>query len=183
MQVIKISGNDLSNPNFLQHMAQAIANMSEPTVLVHGGDKAIAEMQQRFGVTDAESLTVAQMMLSGHTNKTIVTALLKARVQAVGLSGVDGGLLQCQKKEHPFVDLGYVGEIIAVNADLIACLIEQGITPVISPISVDIRSGQVYNVNADTAASAMAQALNARLVTFVSNVPDDSYFLGLTSNR
>lgn len=181
MQIIKIGGNELDQPDFLMGLAQKVAAMSGPVVIVHGGGKAIAEMQTRLGiepvkvdglrVTDAASLTITQMVLSGHTNKLIVTALLKAGVKAVGLSGVDGGLLQCQKKHHPTADLGFVGEIVQVCPDVVQLLLGQGIVPVISPVSVAMETGQVYNVNADDAAASLALALHAQQLTFISNVP------------
>jgi acetylglutamate kinase len=110
------------------------------------------------------------MVLSGHINKTIVATLIAAGVQAVGLSGVDGGLLRCTKKEHPSADLGFVGQIIEVNTLIITTLVNQGMTPVISPISLGF-DGQIYNVNADEVAGAVAAALPAEILSFISNVP------------
>lgn len=181
MQIIKIGGNELDQPGFLTGLAQKVAALSGPVVIVHGGGKAIAEMQTRLGiqpvkvdglrVTDAASLTITQMVLSGHTNKLIVTALLRAGVNAIGLSGVDGGLLQCQKRFHPTADLGFVGEVVQVRTDVLHALLAQGMVPVISPVSVEMGTGQVYNVNADDAAAALALALHAHQLTFISNVP------------
>lgn len=181
MQVIKIGGNELDEWVFRQGLATAVAALGGPVVIVHGGGKAIAEMQQRLGlqplkvdgvrVTDAASLDVAQMVLSGHANKLLVSALLAAGVEAMGISGVDGGLLRCQKKQHATVDLGYVGEIVSVNTRILHTLLAAGVTPVVSPISLGLVDGQIYNVNADEAAGAIARALKANLLTFVSNVP------------
>ncbi len=183
MRVLKIGGNELNDPGFLPLLAGWVAKTvraGESIVIVHGGGSDIAVMQARLGlepkkvdglrVTDAESLSVAQMVLSGHTNKQIVTALLLAGVDAVGLSGVDGRLLTARKKNHPAVDLGLVGEIERVRADLLHNLSAQGITAVISPISLG-QDGTIYNVNADEAASAIALALPADLLDFISNVP------------
>lgn len=184
MQVIKVGGNELAEPAFLQGLAQAVAqiqnNTGETAVIVHGGGKAIAEMQSKLGlptvkvdglrVTDAASLTVAEMVLSGHSNKLIVKALLAAGLPALGISGVDGGLLRCQKKQHPTADLGFVGEIVAVNAGLIERLLAAEFTIVISPISLGV-DGHTYNINADEAATAVAEAVNASVLHFVSNVP------------
>ena len=180
MHVIKIGGNELDDAGFLDNLARFVAGLGEPVVIVHGGGKAIANLQAKLGlatvkvdglrVTDAESLTVAQMVLSGQTNKLIVTTLLAAGVDAVGLSGVDGGILRCQKKQHVTADLGFVGTISQVRTGVIESLLAQGITAVLSPISLG-EDGQTYNVNADEAASAVALALNARLLDFVSNVP------------
>lgn len=183
-RIIKIGGNEMNTPGFLEELARQIANLSaataEPLVIVHGGGQEIAALQSRLGiepvkvdglrVTDAESLAVAQMVLSGHTNKAIVKALLAAGLDAAGLSGVDGGLLRCRKKQHPTADLGLVGEIIAVRAGLLAHFVAQGIVPVISPISLG-EDGQTYNVNADEAAGAIARAIPADTLDFVSNVP------------
>ena len=180
--VIKIGGNEMNKPGFLDELALQIATLAggEPLVVVHGGGQDIATLQSRLGiepvkvdglrVTDAESLAVAQMVLSGHTNKAIVVALLSAGVDAVGFSGVDGGLLRCRKKQHPTADLGLVGEITAVRADFLEHFAARGIVPVISPISLG-EDGQTYNVNADEAAGAIAAALKADRLDFVSNVP------------
>ncbi|MFQ5421025.1 MAG: acetylglutamate kinase [Anaerolineae bacterium] len=184
MHVLKIGGNELNEPGFLDSLAGAVAASDEPVVIVQGGGKAIADLQAKLGlrpekvdglrVTDADSLAVAQMVLSGQANKQIVTALLAAGVDAVGLSGVDGGLLRCQKKAHPSADLGFVGEIVSVRAGIIQQLAAQGMTAVISPISLGL-DGQTYNVNADEAASAVALALGAELLQFISNVPGVIY--------
>ncbi len=180
MQLLKIGGNEMGDPGFLSGLAATLSAMAEQTVVVHGGGKAIAELQARLGleekkvdglrVTDAESLEVTQMVLSGQSNKLLVGALLAGGVDAVGLSGVDGGLLRCVKKHHPSADLGFVGQIVEVRTELIHALLGQGWTPVISPVSLGT-DGQIYNVNADEAAGAMAAALGASALNFVSNVP------------
>jgi acetylglutamate kinase len=180
MHIIKIGGNELADPNFLPTLAHLVAQMDGPLAIVHGGGAAIAELQAKLGlevkkvdglrVTDAASLEVAQMVLSGQANKQIVAALLAAGVDAVGLSGVDGGLFRCQKKKYGEVDLGLVGEIKQVRTGLVAGLAAEGITAVISPISLGF-DGQIYNVNGDEAASALAGAIEADLLDFVSNVP------------
>jgi acetylglutamate kinase len=180
MHVIKIGGNELDNPAFLHGLAACVAAFDTAPVIVHGGGRAIASLQERLGltpvmvdglrVTDAAALDIAQMVLSGQANKQIVTALFAAGVTAVGLSGVDGGLLRCVKKELPGVDLGYVGQITSVHPALLQQLVAQGTVPVISPISLGL-DGQIYNVNADEAAAALAAALGATMLSFVSNVP------------
>ncbi len=184
MQVYKIGGNELSDPEFLAALAQAVAATAKPVVIVHGGGRAIADLQAKLGlkavkvdglrVTDAASLAAAEMALSGQANKLIVKALLAAGVDAVGLSGVDGGLLRCRKKVYPTADLGLVGEIVQVRTELVELLAKRGITAVISPISLGL-DGQTYNVNADEAASAVALALHADMLHFISNVPGVIY--------
>lgn len=184
MHVLKIGGNELDDPGFLVALAKLVAAAAQAVVIVHGGGRAIASLQAQLGletvkvdgmrVTDARSLDVAQMVLSGRANKQIVSALLAAGVDAIGISGVDRGLLRCRKRVHPSADLGYVGEIVRVRTDVITQLIECGATPVVSPISLGL-DGHAYNVNADHAASALARALAAELLDFVSNVPGVLY--------
>ena len=181
-RVIKIGGNEMNVAGFLDELAGQVAGVAaaEPVVIVHGGGQEIAALQTRLGiepvkidglrVTDAASLDVAEMVLSGRANKQIVRALLAAGHDAIGLSGVDGRLLAARKKEHPTVDLGLVGEVVAVRAHLLQRLLQVGLIPVISPISLG-NDGQTYNVNADEAATAIAAALEAEALDFVSNVP------------
>ena len=183
-RVIKIGGNEMNTPGFLEELARQIGGLlaatGEPLVIVHGGGQEIATLQTRLGiepvkvdglrVTNAESLAVAQMVLSGHTNKAIVKAFLAAGLDAAGFSGIDGGLLRCRKKQHPTVDLGLVGRITGVRSGFLNHFAMQGIIPVISPISLG-EDGQTYNVNADEAAGAIAEALGADHLDFVSNVP------------
>ena len=184
MQIIKVGGNELADASFLQGLAQSVkaiqTETKQPVVIVHGGGKAIADLQSKLGleakkvdglrVTDAPSMQAAEMVLSGHSNKLIVKALLATGVDAIGLSGIDGGLLRCKKRLHPTADLGFVGNIVEVRTDLLTTLAAQGFTAVISPISLGV-DGHTYNVNADDGAMAVALALKAELLNFVSNVP------------
>ena len=184
MRVIKIGGNELSDAEFLAQLARDVrflqTETAVPVIIVHGGGRAIGDLQAQLGlapvkvdglrVTDKASLHVAEMVLSGHSNKLIVKALLHAGVDALGLSGVDGGILRAQKKPHPQADLGYVGEIVAVRTDLLLQLGGMGVTAVLSPISLGV-DGFTYNVNADEAAAAVAEALHAEQLDFISNVP------------
>lgn len=184
MRVLKVGGNELSDPAFVAGLAKNAAQIHEDTgqalVIVHGGGKAIAEMQSKLGldtikvdglrVTDEASLSVAEMVLSGHSNKILVKALLDVGLDTVGISGVDGGLLRCKKKVHPTADLGLVGEIIEVRVDLLERLINSNLVIVLSPISLGL-DGLTYNVNADEAASAVALSTGAAQLDFISNVP------------
>ena len=180
MKLLKIGGVQLEDARFLSELAGALAAEKTPLAIVHGGGRAIAALQQQLGiepahveglrVTDAESLDVAEMVLCGKINKRIVAALLAAGVDALGLSGVDRGLLRCRRKVHPSAELGYVGEIVEVRALVVHELQRAGVTLVIAPISLG-RDGQRYNVNADEAAGALAAALPAEQLLFLSDVP------------
>lgn len=176
--VIKVGGNDLAQPGFIDDLASAVARLQQhtPCILVHGGGQAINRMQEQLGlkpvyvdgqrVTDEASLDVAEMMLSGLVNKQITRALLKAGVDAHGMSGVDRNLIQVE----PWApEMGRVGRITHVRADVLRDLCAQNVVPVISPISVGPDGS--YNVNADHAAGAIAAALHAQGATFVTNVP------------
>jgi len=176
--VIKVGGNDLDQPGFVGALAAAVARLAadRQCVLVHGGGRAINEVGRAFGlqpayvdgqrVTDQAALDVAEMVLSGQVNKQIVRALLAAGVDALGLSGVDRGLLRV---EPWAAGLGRVGRIVAVRADVLRDLGAAGVVPVVSPISLG--ADGAYNVNADHAAGAIAAALGAARAVFVTNVP------------
>jgi acetylglutamate kinase len=180
MRLLKIGGNELGQTSFNTKLAHAIACLGEPAVIVHGGGKAVDEVQRRFGlkpvkvegmrITDSEALRVVIMVLCGLVSKQLVAALIVGGVDAVGLSGVDSGLLRVRKLNHPEVDLGFVGEIVSVRAEFVRALLREGTIPVISPISLGL-DGEIYNVNADQAASAIALALDVDTLDFVSNVP------------
>lgn len=176
--VIKVGGNDLEQPGFMDQLALAIAqvNQQTPCILVHGGGKSISRLQEQLGlqavyvngqrVTDEASLEVAEMMLSGKVNKALTLALLRAGVDALGMSGVDRGLLRV---EPWAADMGRVGRIVNVRADVLLDLCAQGVVPVVSPISMGTEGS--YNVNADHAAGAIAAAVMAAHATFLTNVP------------
>ena len=184
MRVLKVGGNELEDAAFLVRLGDSVAAMQaaapDGLVIVHGGGRAIAALQSQLGlqtvkvdglrVTDGPSLAAAQMVLSGQSNKVVVKALLAAGVDALGVSGVDGGLLRCRQKTHPTADLGLVGEIVTVRESLLRRLAGLGLVIVLSPISLGL-DGQTYNVNADEAAAAVARAVDAQELVFISNVP------------
>jgi acetylglutamate kinase len=179
MLVLKVGGNELDNPQFVDALAQAVAAMRPVPVLVHGGGKEIGVVQSALGgvprfvaglrVTDETALAAAQMVLCGSVNTRLVAALLDAGADAQGLSGVDRGLITVEKQQHPEGDLGWVGRPVAVRAAVLHELLEKGVLPVVAPLSLG--PGGVYNVNADEAAGAIAGALGAAQVVFVTNVP------------
>lgn len=178
MLVLKVGGNEIDDAGFLTGLAHAVAVMRDAPVIVHGGGKEIAELQVRFGltphfvdglrVTDDTSLAIAEMVLSGRVNKRIVAALVNSGVDAIGLSGVDRGVVRVEKMVHPAGDLGRVGKVVSVRGEVLQDYIAQHIVPVISPISLGVEGA--YNVNADSVACAIARALNASTLVFVTNV-------------
>ncbi|MGQ9683547.1 MAG: acetylglutamate kinase [Anaerolineae bacterium] len=180
--VLKIGGNEIDDERFLADLADAVGALRAKAapVLVHGGGKEIARLQEALGlqprfveglrVTDEASLAVAEMVLSGAVNKRLAALLVARGIPAVGLSGVDGGLLRVRRLQHPSGDLGWVGEVAEVQPQLMQLLLSRGVVPVVSPISLGL-DGRRYNVNADHAAMALAKALGARSLTFVTNVP------------
>ncbi len=178
MLVLKVGGNEIDDANFLDGFARAVAAMSDTPVVVHGGGKEIADLQVKLGltprfveglrVTDDASLAIAEMVLSGRVNKRIVAALLNAGADAIGLSGIDRGIVRVEKMNHPAGDLGRVGKVVSVRGEALCDFVARQIVPVVSPISLGDEGA--YNVNADSVACAMASALNADAVVFVTNV-------------
>jgi len=182
--VLKVGGNELDDDTFLFGLAKAVRKVLDDgqyPVIVHGGGKAIADYQQRLGltpsfieglrVTDEASMDVAEMVLSGLMNKRIVRTLLNADIMAAGISGVDGGTIYVEKMWHPLGDLGRVGDIKDIDIHLIQTLIAANIVPVVSPISFGALDALSYNVNADHAATAIAAKLGAIKLVMISNVP------------
>lgn len=173
--LLKISGHHLEDHQFLQDIAVFVRDSPVPVVIVHGGGAKITEMQQVMGiepryvsglrVTDAESLEMVEMVLCGVVNKRLVRHLVNAGVEAMGLSGVDRGLLRGRQLAP---DMGYTGTVSSVRGDLLLNLLEEGITPVIAPVCVGEESN--FNVNADTVAGAVAIAVDAQHTIFISNV-------------
>ncbi len=180
--VLKIGGRQLDDAAFLAQLAETVRSLHERhrVVLVHGGGRAIQSWQERLGltpqyveglrVTDADSLDVAEAVLSGLINKRLVALFLNAGVPAVGISGVDAGLVRVEKMWHPMGDLGRVGEVQEVHPDILLALLDANLVPVVSPISIG-HDGQTYNVNADHVAWAVAAALRAERLYFITDVP------------
>ena len=178
--VIKVGGNELDDPAFVEGLVGVVRQLAEPLVLVHGGGKEIRSLQERLGlepqyvdglrVTDQESLAVVQMVLAGRVNKRLVAALNVQGVDAFGMSGVDRGAVKAEKLDHPAGDLGWVGRVVAVRSEVFRRLLDDGITPVLSPICWGA-DGSMFNVNADHVALAVATELAAETLVFLSNVP------------
>ena len=179
--LLKVGGAELQ-ASILDSLVAALALVAEERelIVVHGGGADIAALQKRLGleprfvdglrVTDEECLRVAEMALSGTVNKRLVGRLVMCGVRAIGVSGVDAGLLRARKLVHPKGDLGRVGEITQVSTHLLTDLLSLGLTPVVSPISLG-HEGETYNVNADHAAMAIAGALRVEEMVFLTDVP------------
>jgi acetylglutamate kinase len=194
MLVIKIGGNEIDDPTFIAEMGQALAALPDAPVLVHGGGKEIRELQTRLGVTpqyidglrvtDTESLDIVKMVVAGRVNKRIVASLGAAGVDAFGMSGVDRSAVKAKKLHHPSGDLGQVGRVVSVRTEVFARLLEDNVIPVLSPICYGA-DGSIFNVNADHVAQAVAIAMQADTLVFVSNVPgvlkDDALLPHLTT--
>ena len=147
-------------------------------IIVHGGGKEISNMVKRLGmepkfinglrVTDEETMDVAEMVL-GKVNKSLVQLVESLGVRAIGISGKDGGLLTVEKKYADGEDIGYVGEITEVNAEILYDLLEKDFLPIICPIGLD-KNYQTYNINADDAACAIARAMQAEKLAFLTDI-------------
>jgi acetylglutamate kinase len=176
--VIKIGGHELADDQFLTELAQVIGGWQQPVVIIHGGGKEISQLQTQMGiepyyhngvrVTDAASLALVEMVLCGTANKRLVRYLVNGGVDALGVSGVDRGLIRAEKMTQADLDMGFTGDVSHVRADLLLDWLQQGITPVIAPICLGPDSA--YNVNADHVAGAVAAAIGAQRVVFLTNV-------------
>ena len=180
--VVKYGGNAMLNEELKQAVMEDIVLLSTigiKVVLVHGGGPEINKMLDKIGkeskfvdglrYTDAETMEIVQMVLTGKLNKDIVGILLQKGGKAVGLSGVDAGLLRAHKTEK---DLGFVGDVKDVNPEIINTLLDKGFIPVVSTVALG-EQGDLsnYNINADTAAAKIAIALKAEKFVQLTNVP------------
>jgi len=178
--VIKYGGNAMINEDLKQQVMGDIVLLwlvGVKVVLVHGGGPEINNLLNKIGkeakfvdglrVTDQETLDCVQMVLAGKVNKTLVTMLESKGGKAMGISGMDGRLMEATTKDER---LGFVGEITHVDPRPILDLLEKGYIPVVSSLGCD-NDGNVYNVNADTAASHIAGALKAECLISMTDVP------------
>jgi acetylglutamate kinase len=179
--VVKYGGAAMDRAGLAAPFAEDVALLRSAgvtAVVVHGGGPQVTQVSARLGiettfvdgvrVTDADTLDVATMVLAGKLNKEVVGTLVTREVPAVGLSGVDGGLLLARRQASP--DLGFVGEVVHVNVEVLQTLTRQRFVPVVASIAVD-EHGQAYNVNADVVASELAIALGAEKLVFINDVP------------
>ena len=177
--VIKYGGNAMINEQLKEQVMEDIALLwliGVKVVLVHGGGPEINEMMQKLGkhpefvdglrVTDKETVDIVQMVLAGKVNKSLVTLLQMKGGHAVGLSGMDGGMIEAQFKDER---LGYVGKITKIRPQPITDLLEKNYIPVVSTVASD-HSGNVYNINGDTAAAYIAGALGAERLFMMTDI-------------
>ena len=177
--VIKYGGNAMINEQLKQQVMEDVALLwliGVKVVLVHGGGPEISETMKRLGkqaqfvnglrVTDKETVDIVQMVLAGKVNKTLVNLLQMKGGHAVGLSGIDGGIIEATMKDET---LGYVGKITRIRTQPITDLLEKNYIPVISTVASD-RQGNTYNINGDTAAAYIAGALNAERLIMMTDI-------------
>jgi acetylglutamate kinase len=177
--VVKYGGNAMVDPALATSFAEDIVLMRSVglrPVVVHGGGPQISDLMERLGkvpefrdgqrVTDAETVDIARMVLVGKVNREIVSAINVHGPVAVGVSGEDAGLILAEPR-HP--DLGFVGDVHTVNPAILERLLAEDLIPVVSTIGADA-SGQAYNINADAVAGALAEALGAEKVVYLTDI-------------
>ena len=188
--VVKYGGSAMSDEELKKNVIKDVTLLKlvgfKP-IVVHGGGKDISKWVEKVGkearfvnglrVTDEETMEIAEMVLS-KVNKSLVAMVQELGVKAVGISGKDGGLLEVEKKYAGGEDIGYVGNITRVNTKLLEDLLENDFLPIVSPIGLD-KNFDTYNINADDAACAIAKAMHADKLAFLTDIegvykdPDD----------
>ncbi|MBO7740111.1 MAG: acetylglutamate kinase [Clostridia bacterium] len=177
--VVKYGGNAMINEQLKQQVMEDIVLLwliGVKIVLVHGGGPEISELMDKLGkkptfvnglrVTDKETVDIVQMVLAGKVNKTLVNLLEMKGGKAMGISGMDGRLIEAKMKNP---DLGYVGEITKIHISPVLDLLEKGYIPVISTVGCD-KQGNAYNINGDTAAAYIAGAMNAERLIMMTDL-------------
>ncbi|HSE15832.1 MAG TPA: acetylglutamate kinase [Pyrinomonadaceae bacterium] len=191
--VVKLSGKVTEYPENLTSLAEELALLHQVGIricVVHGGGKQLSELAKKLGieqtiiegrrVTDDATLEMAKMIFAGKINTDILAALRHRSIEAVGLSGVDGNIVQAERRPpkeilnretgvHDTVDFGHVGDVVRINARLLTVLLDHGYLPVISSLGAD-DEGMVFNINADTIAAEIAVQLQAEKLILLSDV-------------
>ena len=184
--VVKYGGNAMINEELKETIVEDIALLKligANPIVVHGGGPDITNALKSFNIetkfinglryTDAETMRIAQMVLVGKTNKEIVSLVEKHGGNAIGISGIDGKCIKCTQKktivDGKEVDLGFVGEIVKVDGKVINLICKDKYIPVIAPIGID-DEGNSYNINADDVASAVAAAVGAEKLMFLTDI-------------
>ena len=179
--VVKYGGSAMSNEELQKNVIKDVALLKlvgfKP-IIVHGGGKEISRWVEKTGkeakfinglrVTDEETMEIAEMVL-GRVNKRLVSMVEELGVKAVGLSGKDGQMLRVEKKYSDGQDIGYVGNINTVNPEILSDLLEKGYLPIVSPIGLG-EEFDTYNINADDAACAIAKAVGADKLVFLTDI-------------
>lgn len=179
--VVKYGGSAMSNEELQKNVIKDVTLLKlvgfKP-IIVHGGGKEISRWVSKVGkeakfvnglrVTDEETMEIAEMVLN-KVNKSLVTMVQELGVKAVGISGKDGGLLKVDKKYSDGQDIGFVGDIKEVNAKILYDMLENDFLPIIAPIGLD-DNFQTYNINADDAACAIAKAVGAEKLAFLTDI-------------
>lgn len=191
--VVKFSGKVTENRENLMSLTEEIALLHQVGIricVIHGGGKQLNELAERLGVvqtvidgrrvTDDDTLELAKMIFAGKINTDILAALRNRGVAAVGVSGIDGNIVQAVKRppreftnkqtgEVKTIDFGHVGDVLEINADLLSLLLENNYLPVVSSLGAD-EEGRVFNINADTIAAEIAVQLKAEKLVLLSDV-------------
>jgi acetylglutamate kinase len=191
--VIKYGGSAMGNPDLSAQFARDVVLLKQigiNPVIVHGGGPQISQMLEKLKiqssfidglrVTDADTVEVVEMVLAGSINKQIVAAINAAGGSAVGISGKDAGLIRARKLRRTqrdpdsniekILDLGFVGEPVQINPEVLLAFEESNLIPVIAPIGQG-ENGETYNINADSAAGAISGALNSSKLVMLTDVP------------
>ncbi len=177
--VVKYGGNAMISDALKEQVMEDIVLLSMvgiKVVLVHGGGPEMSDLMKRLGkepkfvdglrVTDAETVEIAEMVLAGKINKSLVNLLQMKGGKAVGLSGIDGQMIRAEFKDE---QLGYVGNITKINAKPITTMLEAGYIPVVSTIGCD-KKGNIFNINGDTAAGRIASAIGAVRLIMMTDI-------------
>jgi acetylglutamate kinase len=196
--VVKLSGKVTEDRDRLASLCEELALLHQVGIricVIHGGGKQLSDLARKMGieqtiiegrrVTDDETLEMAKMIFAGKINTDILAALRHRGVEAVGLSGVDGNIVHAERRppkevfdratgESAHIDFGHVGDILEIDSRLLTVLLDQGYLPVVSSLGADAE-GKVFNINADTIASAIAVQLQAEKLVLLSDV--DGIFL------
>ena len=179
--VVKYGGSAMIDEELKKHVIQDVTHLKlvgfKP-IIVHGGGKEISRWVEKTGMqpefvnglrkTDAATMEIAEMVLN-KVNKSLVQMVEELGVNAIGISGKDGGLLRVEKKYSDGQDIGYVGEITEVNPKILEDLLERDFLPIVCPIGMDANY-ETYNINADDAACAIAQAVQAEKLAFLTDI-------------
>ncbi|MFZ4815175.1 MAG: acetylglutamate kinase [Phototrophicaceae bacterium] len=177
--LLKVGGHELNDPEFLNELPIVIRELAAPVIVVHGGGVEISDLQKRLGITprytdgvritDIASLQLVEMVLCGTVNKRLVAQFIEGGLEALGMSGIDQGIIRAEQMPHDTEDMQFTGQVTRVRGDILKGYLAQGITPVIAPVCLGDHATR-YNVNADHVAGSVAVGVGAAKVVFLTNV-------------